>query len=228
MADKKISNLPAAASIVGTDVVAGVTGDTTVKVQAEEILMVQSTSDIRYEDLRVPVTSTRLGGSKDPDFAVAFKTIGDTSQGVFLEWFDHATEEELYFSAQIPHAYKEGTDIYPHVHWVPEVDGASGEQVCWGLEYVWANIGDTFTTTTLIFGDTQTGDTHLVEGRHYYTSLGTISGTGKTISSMLLCRIFRDATGTGGTDDYGDDAGLLEIDFHYQVDAIGSSEELTK
>ena len=130
---------------------------------------------------------------------------------------------------QIPHAYKEGTDLHSHVHWVPEVDGASGEQVCWGLEYIWANQGDTYTTTTLIYGDSQIqGDTFLVEGRHYYTDLGDIDGTGKTISSMLICRIFRDIAGAGGTDDYGDDAGLLEFDFHYQVDALGSSTERSK
>jgi hypothetical protein len=45
---------------------------------------------------------------------------------------------------------------------------------------------------------------------------------------MLVCRLFRDAAGVGGTDDYDDDAGLLEIDFHYEIDTIGSRTETAK
>jgi len=38
----------------------------------------------------------------------------------------------------------------------------------------------------------------------------------------------KDATGTGGTDDYASLASLLEIDFHYQIDALGSKSEYVK
>jgi len=36
----------------------------------------------------------------------------------------------------------------------------------------------------------------------------------------LICRLFRDATATG--DDYDDDAGAIEFDFHYKVNTMGS------
>jgi hypothetical protein len=184
-----------------------------------------------WKDLRVSVNAVRvIAGGAPPDWS-QFKDNGAASTGVYLYWFDPGTEQNVYFDVQMPHDWKEGTDIEPHVHWVSaDTAGASGTDVCWGLEYTWANINGTFGNTTLIYGDTQSngaGETITVD-KHYYTDLTTISGSGKTISSMLVCRLFRDAAGVGGTDDYDDDAGLLEIDFHYQVDTIGSRTETAK
>lgn len=181
----------------------------------------------QWEDLRVPVNATSKGGSKDPDFAKAFDN-GAGSQGVFTQYFDPSTEEELYFEAQLPHAWKQGSDIEAHIHWIPDGNGGAGEDVCWGLEYTWADIGEVFGNTTIIYGDTNHLSETLVNGKHYLTELGTIDATGKTFSSMMICRVFRDATGAGGTDDYPNDAGLLEIDFHYQVDSFGSNGEYVK
>ena len=48
-------------------------------------------------------------------------------------------------------------------------------------------------------------------------------GVKKTLSSMLVCRLYRSAS-----DSYGGDAGLLEIDFHYEIDSDGSRQEYTK
>ena len=182
-----------------------------------------------WDDLRVPVTSTKLQGSKDPHFAVAYDNAGGTSQGVFTYFFDKTTEEEVYFSAQIPHRYKEGTDIIAHVHWYPVASGVSGRTVSWGLEYLWTNVGGVNGNTVIVYAnDTTSEDAVLLADKHYMTNFAALSGTGKEISSMLLCRIFRDATGAGLTDDYDNDAGLLEIDFHYEIDTVGSREVLTK
>jgi hypothetical protein len=182
-----------------------------------------------WEDLRVPVTSTKLGGTKDPGFAV-FKDNGSGSQGVFINWFDKTTEEELYFAVQVPHCYKLGSDIEPHVHWTPAANGGAGAVVSWGLEYTWAEIGSSFGNTSIIYSNTHyPGDGSLVAGKHYLTDFATISGDGiNSVSSMLCCRVFRDAGGTGATDDYDDDAGLIEIDFHFQIDTLGSRQELAK
>lgn len=182
-----------------------------------------------WDDLRVPAESTKLGGSKDPDFSV-FKTNGSGSQGVFLYWFDKASEEELFFCAQIPHGYKLGTDLVAHVHWVPK-DSENSVKVCWGLEYTIRDINGVFGNTSIIYGDTVVGGAaNIVVDTHYMTNLSpAISGAGiKGVSAMLVGRVFRDATGAGGTDDYDDDAGLLEIDFHYEVDTIGSRQIGTK
>ena len=71
-------------------------------------------------------------------------------------------------------------------------------------------------------------DSDIVVDKHQLTELGTISGDGHTLSSMLVCRVFRDADNEYDTDDYPGFAGLLEIDFHFRVDAPGSIQEYSK
>lgn len=178
----------------------------------------------RYDDLKVPVSSTTKGGTKDPNWVI-LRDDG-SSQGVFLQWFDKDAEEELYFTVQMPHQWKEGSEIYPHVHWVTKSD-VSSNKVVWGMEYTWANVGDVLGTTTIITGsDPLAAYAPVAAYEHAITPLGTITAAGKTLSSMLVCRIFRQAT--NGTDNFAADAGLLEIDFHFQIDSDGSNEEYEK
>ena len=183
-----------------------------------------------WDDLRVPVLSARIPAVGGPGFA-QFMDNGAGSTGVFLYWFSPTSEESVYFVCQMPHHWKQGSDIECHVHWTPKASALiTPTDVCWGLEYTWQSINGVFGNTTIIYGDEQSNGSgeYMTVDKHYVTELGTIDATGKTMSSMLVCRLFRDATGVGGTDDYGNDAGLMEIDFHYEVDSLGSKEEYVK
>jgi hypothetical protein len=173
-----------------------------------------------WDDLRVPISSIKRLGFTDPAW-VQFKDDGAGSTGVYALAFDSGTDEEVFFTAQIPHSYDEGTDIYPHVHWTPS-DGNAGN-VVWGLEYTWQNINGTFGNTTII---TVTDSTDATDRKHLYAAFAAINGAGMTISSILVCRLFRDANNAADT--YGSDAFLLEVDFHYQIDTVGSRTETTK
>ncbi|SDX71522.1 hypothetical protein SAMN05444411_108117 [Lutibacter oricola] len=183
----------------------------------------------RYDDLKVPVFSTNRDGSKPPNF-YWFQDVnggsGDGSQGVFAYWFDKNNEEEVYFMVQMPHGWSEGTDIYPHIHWSAKSNVGSSK-VKWGLEYTWSNVGDAFGASTIIYGSDPVATYAPISAyEHAITPLPTMSGTGKSLSSMIICRVFRDATDS--EDNYGADAGLLEIDFHYQIDSDGSREQYVK
>lgn len=181
-------------------------------------------SKVNWDDLRVPAASARGGGSADP----AFTAWIDTTR---IWWFVHNAEKELFFNAQLPHGYKLGTNLNVHVHWVPSVNGNAGEKVCWAIEYVIQDIGETFAaSSSVVFGNQHfPADGTLVANKHYLTDLGDIDGSGLgTVSAMLAGRIFRDHDGTYATDDYDEQAGLLEIDFHIQFDSVGSWEETSK
>ena len=56
------------------------------------------------------------------------------------------------------------------------------------------------------------------------TSIGRITATGKTLSSVILCSITRDVS----EDDYGGSVYLLYVDVHYLTDGKGSRQVLVK
>lgn len=166
-----------------------------------------------WDDLLVPITTTKLGGSNDPTFAKVLDN-GAGSHGVFGYKFSASTEQEVYFAVQFPHARKDGSDVYAHVHWLPTTTGAGS--VVWGLEYSWASIEAVMPSTTIItVADAAAG----VANTHQIAGFSAITGTGKTVSSMMLCRLFRKAA--DGSDTYGDDAVVLAVDFHIEQDKLG-------
>lgn len=170
-----------------------------------------------WEDLQVPGLSMRLAGSNDPTLTTF---VGATKIYAFAD--EAVNEEEVYFTVQIPHAYKEGSSIYPHIHWAPE-DGAGGN-VRWALEYNWMNVTDQFTGSTTLTVDAAAGSTAKA---HRLSSWSAITGTSKTISSILVCRLYRNSS--HGNDTYtGKSAFLLQVDFHIERDAVGSKQELVK
>jgi hypothetical protein len=173
--------------------------------------------EVVWDDLRIPGTSVRLGASA-PDL-VAFLGAG----GLLLPAFDGgATLEQVYFTIQMPHGYKLGTDITPHVHWTPTTAGAGN--VKWNLEYSWSDTGATFPAATTIAVTDAAGGTAWEHTKSFFPA---IDGSGITkVSSMLVCRLFRDPS--DGADTYGADASFSEFDFHYQIDTIGSQQPSSK
>ena len=176
-----------------------------------------------WEDLRFDIAVAKVGASA-PDF----DTFRNTTK---VYWFDAGTDQEVHFSCQMPHSWA-GTAIYPHVHWAPSADGSpTGKKVSWGLEYSWADIGEVMPSTQIVYTNTHSpADTNVVAYKHYISSFAAItpSASQDGISTMLVCRLFRDATGTGLTDSYTADAALLEFDIHYEINTIGSRSELAK
>lgn len=170
-----------------------------------------------WDDIRVPVTSAKAGGSKVPGFE-KFKDNGSGSQGVFTYMFDASQEEELYFTVQLPHSYKPGSDIYPHVHWTTTSNNTGN--VRWGLEYTWSTTSSVFSNSTILTATSAASGTAYTS---QYTAFSAISGTGKNESSMLVCRVFRDADDSGDT--HADDTALLEIDFHFEKEKMGTDNQ---
>lgn len=176
----------------------------------------------QWDDLRIAGSSVRLGVTS-PTLA-AFGPSGD----IRALRFDSGQHDEIYFEIQMPHAWKEGSNIYPHVHWSP-VSTTTGN-VVWSLDYTWANINGTFGAPT-----TMNSDAAAAGGVAWVHKLSTlkdgsgnayIDGTGKTLSSMIMCRLHRNAG--AGSDTLAADVAFLEFDIHFEVDSFGSDEEYIK
>jgi hypothetical protein len=147
------------------------------------------------------------------------------SIGVVALAFPPDQVTEVFGSVQFPHKYKEGSLIYPHVHWAGE-DPSAGN-VVWKLEYLWVNIGAALQANTTIVSRTVANDTS-VAGKHRMNNVPDIGidGTGKTISSILQYRLYRD--GTNSADTYTKKAYLSEFDIHFEIDTVGSRTATTK
>jgi len=166
-----------------------------------------------FDDLRFPATSVNPPGLvSDPDW--------DNTNGGWL--FDSGSTEQLWIIGQMPHSWKEGSDVTPHIHWWPTSTNTG--DVYWRLEYKWTNINgtDAGAFTTVNIQDAGDG-TNL---KHQVASFGTISGAGKTISSMLIMKVSR--IGGDVLDTYTADALFREFDIHYEMDTLGSRAILTK
>jgi len=172
-----------------------------------------------FDVLTVNANATKLAGKSDPGFDVF-------TGGLRTHFFDPTIDEEVFFNVQLPHKWKEGTDIYPHVHWLPDASAGEPSVVRWGLEYIWVNLGVTAGAATTIYTNVSAPAENFVGYRHYLSPFAAISGAGKTISSMLVCRLFRNASNVADT--FSADAGLLHFDFHIEIDSLGSDEEYVK
>ncbi len=169
-----------------------------------------------WDDIRVPISAVKLGPTFPPDW------ITFNSGSLLALGFDDNRDEHIHFTAQFPHSYAEGTEIEAHIHWCPIT--TNGGNVAWELEYQWANFDEVFPSSTVVL---QLDAADGVAWKHQHHDISFISGTGKKISSMLVCRLSRMA-GTEAGDTHSGDAALLEIDFHFRGDAHGSVLEWVK
>lgn len=187
--------------------------------QKEVEYLIDTLGGERWDDLRFPAQGINPPGAvADPDI--------ETTTGLSL--FDSAGTEILAGVAQLPHSWKEGSALKPHVHWQKTTSAAGN--VLWRLEYEVVNNGDVaaMTYSTVISSstsiaelpDTNTANNLLI------TTLPEISMINKRISCIVFWKLSR--VGGNAADTYGADARLVELDFHYLVDTKGSVEQFTK
>ena len=164
------------------------------------------------EDLRFPAQGINPPGAQsDPD--------RDSTDGTLL--FDAGRTEVIAGVAQLPHAWKEGDIIEPHVHWCPTT--ANNGDVLWRLNYSIAGEGEVFPASSArskLGAAPGALDVHLID------SFGDVVTTGKKISTIMKWTLSRIGGDAGDT--YPDDARLLEFDIHYRVDRPGSRQRYVK
>ena len=167
-----------------------------------------------WDDLCFPATAINPAGSPTP------MTFDQDNLGFLAT--DSGTQN-IAIIAQMPHSWKEGSDIYPHLHWSPTTTDTG--DVVFSLSYKWQNIEEadpgSWTTMTSLVAPAD-GAAY----KHQMDSFGAITGTGKTISSILKIKISR--LGGDAADTYGAISLLSQFDIHYQMDSTGSRSQGTK
>ncbi len=140
--------------------------------------------------------------------------------------FNPSTEESVYFHLELSHDYADAGTV--HVHFDFFVDTAPGagdpNWVMWGVEYKKQSIGDNFSftgTTTTYTQTSVTAGTPANDKKTHQSSEIDLTTTGFVAGDYILLRLFRDADGTGGTDNFTDDARVIDYHIEYLSDKIG-------
>jgi hypothetical protein len=171
--------------------------------------------DPTWDDLRFPASGLNPPG---PVFAPST----DTDTGLLI--FADAATNTMAGVAQMPHAWAEGTEIRPHVHWLQPAAG----NVLWRLEYrlIPAYNGQFPAAWTTINASEAVG-AYVGPGQFVnITAFGPIDMTGFKISAMVVFKLSR--IGGDALDTLAADVPLLEFDIHYQINAFGSRAEFVK
>jgi hypothetical protein len=170
-----------------------------------------------YDDLNFPALSLTKSASLTPNLGAILG-----SGGIQGYLFNGAGQtNEVFGAGEILHSYEQGTNLYPHIHWMAST--ANAGNVTWFLEYSIANTLGTYTSTTTINVTTATTNAAWV---HIFSSLPTINGAGLNIGSQIVFRLYRNSSAT--TDTYGYDASLISFGIHYKTNSFGSSGEFSK
>lgn len=169
----------------------------------------------RWNDLRCPMSAGRANTS--PPTMATFR------DGLITWSYSASQVNQLYFEAQLPHGWVNGSEIRPHIHWSPGNSTNTGN-VKWQLEYSWSNavnapdnVFEASTTLTAVQAASGTPYTHQI------AQFPGIDGTGMRDSSVLLCRIAR--VGDDVADTFTGAAYGISFDLHYQIASSGSVTE---
>lgn len=155
-----------------------------------------------WKDLKTDLLSATSGASAPS--LTAFGPSGNLKALAF------SNGDEAFFTFHTTHDIKEGSTMYPHVHWTSS--GTSNAVVDWALEYSAAighnQVGGDFgAPTTINLSEAASG----TAWRHMVTEDGT-GITAPEPDTLIVCRLSR-TSATNADTIFG-----LAVDWHYQTD----------
>ena len=168
-----------------------------------------------WDDVSVPMANAKTPAANAPTWRYL--------QGGEVPAFSASQVNVIYFSAQLPHSYKEGSNLEFHIH-VAYPDALAGNST-WYISYSWANIGDVFPLPAIVTVN-DVPSPEIANAHRTVELVANINGAGKKISSILICSIQR--LGNTLEDNYPSEIYLISSDFHIVKDTIGSRTESVK
>jgi hypothetical protein len=132
-------------------------------------------------------------------------------------------------AVQLSHAWKVGSVVYPHVHWMQTTSSVPN----FLLQYRWQRTGEAKVTswTNLICNTAalsySSGTIHNIA----HTAAGITPPAGADISDIIQFRILRDTANTSaafaGADPVAATVAVISFDVHVEKDRVGSRSEYT-
>lgn len=171
-----------------------------------------------YNDINVG--GLALGGpaANLPDEVQFVDELG-ANTGIYTYGFD--TGEQVAGSLEIPHDYKEGTDLVFHVHWQGIAAPTGTDNVQWQLTYTVTRGGSTLDPVTVITIESGISTQY----SFVRSDFAAIDGANFEIGNQFLFSLERIAA---SADEYSGDALIATVGFHYEIDTLGSRQITTK
>lgn len=171
--------------------------------------------DTAWDDLRFPAQAI------NPPGVTASPTRNETTG--LLE-FSGTVDNIIAGVAQMPHSWKAGTAVEPHIHLLFPTSSSANTR--WKFEHNVVPLGGDAAVT---YGQYTALSTITVANpqnvkRHTYGDFASIDMTGAAESSCILWRLSRLAASDAGDNDTNATA-FMELDIHYQVEKLGSDNE---
>jgi hypothetical protein len=183
---------------------------------------------IGWDDLRFPLSGENFdisSGRVDTDYFNGTVIFANNAR---------YPDEPGKITCQMPHRWKEGSEIRPHIHWKQQ----SANEPNWLLAYKIEKNGEAsaietdYSNYTLLTKDTDSY-TYVSGVLNQITNFGSIDMTDVSLSDHIIFLLFRDTENTSGEFSGSDPSSLAEhmyeIDVHYQIDQDrGSRQEFIK
>lgn len=165
-----------------------------------------------------PIVGARLGST-----APTLRTfITDIEQYTF-----DATNDYVIGATELTHEWKEGTVIYPHIHWATNGLEGSAKGVQWQLKYTIGDDNGAFSVQATAVIDVEI-PASTADRTHFISEFApTITGTSYGIGTYICWRLARIATAHGGGEPAAEPFALA-IGFHVEQDTCGSRQRLAK
>jgi hypothetical protein len=164
--------------------------------------------DVGWDDITADLSAGKAVGANAPTWA----TFRD---GLSAYRFDAGTMNEIWVTFHVKHDYREGTNVYPHIHWAPNT--TSTGVVRWGFEYSVqkGHQQGAFPASTTVY----VNDTISANSQYMHRVAEVADGDAfdaLEADSLILMRIFRDAADAADT--FPDAVFGLTADIHFQGD----------
>jgi hypothetical protein len=164
-----------------------------------------------WDDVNLPATTGKLGGSGNPTWAA----VSTNLYGYTFAANDYLDLQD----GELPHGYKAGTYIEPHVHILSNGSEAGATAVRFQLFYSFSSDGGA-TSSEMSSVATQVIPSATTSLTHFRLSLGTVAMAGYNFGTIIKSRIKRLAVLSGSTP--AANPFVEQVGWHYQRETLGA------
>lgn len=162
-----------------------------------------------WDDITADLAAGKAVGANAPTWS----TFRD---GISAYEFSAGTMNQIWITFHVTHDYRDGSLVFPHIHWGTTSTATSGT-VRWGFEYTVAKGHDqaAFPASTTVYVEYTFSENK--QYQHFVSEVAEAQAFDAfEADTLILMRIFRDAA--HANDDFADTVHAFTADIHFEVD----------